>query len=657
MSLNNTNGEPKRTIDHGTKKPDRKYKPNFPKDMPRIPPIDAFKLDHIIQEDLKLESQEVINAMMNVASSYQNDLKSEIRRKLSIEQKIQFKNIEIAKIAHSLSKNISVRNKKLRRAICNNGGNLTTGNNNSSSLLLLGNDSTIDDEILMLLDLSTKASGKIRGLTQKLAKIDQRVNRSRKEEIIGDPNSRRKTDYPYIHKMLSHKQRQKSTSKVSNQIDNEEVPVKVFVSPPMEPVEPDNKTDPKTPITDPALPIVQAQDEEEMNAEQFELFMSSSIGKYRDLQQGKYGEIDIFQNSPMRNMSNSINESPVSRTSNTSINTSSFKSGNPLSLLYSSIIEKPQFNDQRLTVLPSIGNMTINVKSSATVKPTFQTSHFKKLRINGSPITSETFLKMKEKPTCECTDHDDDHLSHCSDKSEDSVAKRALTVSLHALESLHLSSDDTSGLNTEPEDNDLTSEPPMTSESSDFDSDSLSSGSGDNRANTYADQYYLFLKEDMKKKKRLHRRRKLRLRKRPIYQRKDLSPTPKHKPSHHSLKPKRSILKMPQTKIIRHEPPADSQRREITKNDNPNVQYHLNNSPKYAFETSKIKARPRVGSNTNEFTVNGTMLHVGPDTEESSSYDNDENEVILWDGLNQERRADNTDVVSLRSISRLKGFL
>ena len=102
MSLNYDNEIPNKSNfdDHGVKKADRKYKPNFPKDMPRLPSIEEFKLDRIICDDLKEESQEVVDSMIKVATSYQNDLKSEIRRKLSIEQKIQFKNIEIAKIAH-----------------------------------------------------------------------------------------------------------------------------------------------------------------------------------------------------------------------------------------------------------------------------------------------------------------------------------------------------------------------------------------------------------------------------------------------------------------------------------------------------------------------------------------------------------------------------
>lgn len=89
MSLIYDNEIPKkRNIDeYGVKKADRKYKPNFPKDMPKLPSIEEFKLDRIICDDLKEESQEVVNSMIKVASSYQNDLKSEIRRKLSIEQK------------------------------------------------------------------------------------------------------------------------------------------------------------------------------------------------------------------------------------------------------------------------------------------------------------------------------------------------------------------------------------------------------------------------------------------------------------------------------------------------------------------------------------------------------------------------------------------
>lgn len=668
MSSNYDNEIPnKRNIDeYGVKKADRRYKPNFPKDMPKLPSIEDFKLDRIICDDLKEESQEVVDSMIKVASSYQNDLKSEIRRKLSIEQKIQFKNIEIAKIAHSLKKNITLRNKKLRKAISNN-GNANSVHNNSASLLLLGTESTIDDEIEMLLELSAKASGKIRGLTQRLSKIDHRVNKMKSDEILGQPNSRRKQEYPYIHKMLAGKERKPdikvipSVNKVSGGNLTEREPMSFTAKPDVKSKEqPSIKTSKNEPNTY-SKPIVE---DEEMNAEQFELFMSSSITKYRELQLNKYSDLDIFMN-PAHSKNYEFNNNEFfdendRSTIDPSVSLSTFKSGNPLSLLYSSIIKDPKSNGQRLAVRPSLGDMTMNVKSPATVKPTFQTSHFKKLRINGSPITSETFLKMKERPSCECNNHeDDDHLSHFSDISEDSMAKRALTDSLVALENFHVSSDDTSGLNTEPEDNDIESEPAITSESSDF--DSLSSESSDNKTNMYADQYYSLLKADLKKKKkkRLHLERTQQIHKRRMYQRKDMSPTPKHKPSHHSLKPKRSILKLPPTMKVQSNSHVPSHARirktDAVRSNTKNVRYALN-TPE--IKNININARPTAGSNSiNDFTVTGTMLLARPNSGESSSNDNDENEVVLWNGLPQEPHDDNADVMSLKSISRLKGFL
>lgn len=669
MSLNYDNEIPNKSNfdDHGVKKADRKYKPNFPKDMPRLPSIEEFKLDRIICDDLKEESQEVVDSMIKVATSYQNDLKSEIRRKLSIEQKIQFKNIEIAKIAHSLSKNIAVRNKKLRKAISNNGSNSNSMHNNSASLLLLGTESTIDDEIEILLELSAKASGKIRGLTQRLSKIDHKVNRMKTDEILGQPNSRRKQEYPYIHKMLSQKGRKSEIKPASpvNKVSDEALTERDPMSEPNVnrknlPLLQDIKD---KPVIQQTPPIVE---EEDMDAEQFELFMSSSINKYRDLQLNKYNDVDIFtkqefnKNSELNDIffdENEINDS----TSGQSTSLSTFKPGNPLSLLYSSIIEDPISNDRRLSVRPSLSNMAINVKSPATVKSTLQTSHFKKLRINGSPITSETFQKMKEKPTCECNNHeDDDHLSHFSDHSEDSMAKRALTDSLVALESFHMSSDDTSGLNTDPEDNDIESEPNMTSESSDL--DSMSSESSDNKTNTYADQYYTLLKADLKKKKkkkRLHLERTQQIHKRRIYQRKDISPTPKHKPSHHSLKPKRSILKLPPMKIQPNSNVPPFPKIRITGIVSDSSKKHNTLMPEIKnIAASTINTQPTVGaSSINDFTVTGTMVLARPNSNESSSNENDENEVILWNGLPQEVHDDNADSMSLKSISRLKGLL
>ena len=70
-----------------------------------------FPLDYILNNVLAKESEQVNSDLLQVALNFQNDLRKEIKYKLLIEQRIQFKNIEIAKTASSLNKTILERKK------------------------------------------------------------------------------------------------------------------------------------------------------------------------------------------------------------------------------------------------------------------------------------------------------------------------------------------------------------------------------------------------------------------------------------------------------------------------------------------------------------------------------------------------------------------
>lgn len=622
--------------------------PNIPREFPEIPPIDAFKLDNILAGELKQESQEVVDAVLKVATCYQNDLKSEIRHKLSIEQKIQFKNIEVAKLSQALNKNISHRNKRLNKAI--NGNGAGGGTSNTTSLLLLNTDSTIDDDVTQLLELSINSSETIHELTRKLSKIDQKI--SRRSDVLGLLGSAKKKDYPYLSKILSDRGK-KTTNDISSFVrehvlatspENDKTETKFKNDKKPKPnVSIENKKD-DIPNKKSAFPI---KDEEEMNEEQFEMFMSSSINKYRDNQLNKYGYLDIFTDSQQNFLHSDLNENKIpqdntfkSISNGRSLGISVFKPGNPLRLLHSSLVEFPNLSDNKSSSASIPMNyMAPNIKSAATVKPTIQTSHFKKLRINGSPITSQT---MKDLPTCECNEQEVTKRNYSTENCDDSPAKKALSNSLEAFEHHYASSEDTSGLNTEEDEDDIEHGHTLSSDSSDC--DSLSS-STDKKEPSTTDQYYLSLKTGLKNKRRLQRGRIRNSPKHSIYRREDLSPTPKHIPSHHSLKPKQSILKL--SSKVQNNSRMNPVRRTNT---------ILSPVRKKNYTKVGINRRREGSSGINDLTVSGTMVPAVLDSE-SSDYEYEGNEVISWNGRDQQPTEDISDTVSLRSISNLKGYL
>lgn len=697
-------------------KRNKKYRPKFAQVVPKLPSIESFQLDTILNDTLKAESQQVVNHLLDVTTNYQNDLRNEIKHKLSIEQKIQYKNIQIVKLCNSLIRVLAHRRKKLHKTA------------------IPDSDPGINQLLISCVDVSDR----IKLLTTKLSRIDMGDNKldggkypnlyklmhpndinietergdqvEREEEPhtggdifqhidqqiltnnvltdqenttkndITDPNSNSRVKKSFMNTDPSPCDPNSLRNTPKNSNENGDIPqIKTSTNSPISLKVSDDvdheipskgdKTDQKVEAIDPKDIQDQDQDIEidNMDPEGFELFISSSIGKYRSLQSKKYESSDPFRQTTNSNfeISDPQNDLISDDPSVNSIQTDSKKTfhimNNPINLLHSSLISNPNYTN----ILPinetshPFANL-ISVKSPATIKLTLQTSHFKKLRINGSPITSESLRKAKNR--CQCTDtkpgdkddtktdetkkevtKTDDNTSdpknNSINESPVSPARKLLADSLLAIDSLRLSDDDawnSSGLNTET-DEDLESDPELSSNSSDS---SLNSEQSASVAQT--NQYYTSLQTELKHKKKLLRQSILRRRRRHArknIQRNELSPTPKHEPSHHTLKPKGSILK---TNLANYR--------------NTKKPVPMNFDNKYSEERSGISALNNAYDSTTKHEVSGMNVAGTIIQMEQGVDEYEDSEVILWNGK-QSQYPDTSDVHNIRSISRLKEYI
>ncbi|KAK6461539.1 hypothetical protein DFJ63DRAFT_336328 [Scheffersomyces coipomensis] len=612
----------------------KKYQPNFLKSTsiiqpPHIPPIESFFLDNIINEDLKDESQEVVNQLLNVAKNYKYDLRSEFERKLKIERKIQDKNSDIAKLASSLRKMLLHKQKRLSKAI-----SLTTSNEESFH-------SGLESDIDQLLKLTIDNSNQIKSITARLSRIDSKI--SHKKEILSAVKSTRRNDFPNVHKLLQQwnpdpnaevedsviiedftNNRNLSISEnylddendIVNENDDEVVQEEVLQPDRIDDIPEENtlevleqssiieETIPETelvkiePVNEPSSTTNQEvrpadndkndENDEPMNPDEFEMFVSSSISKYRELQSKKYTSTDPFSN--VENTTPPDSRDTINNDSDSTDRSPFHVVNNPINLLYSTLISNPKYVDASpIQESKYPFSSLLSIKSPATIKSTLQTSHFKKLRINGSPITSESFKKKKEKEDSFQRDIDEAHEVDGDHNNLRRINPSRKAIADSLLDTLRLGSSDeefwnSSGLTSENEteadesmsndgtgtegqedqpvaDSDEEEEVafdlqkrlnlrrptgPMSSESSDTDS---SEDVGSNEASIAStNEYYNNLKTGLLNKKKLiakrpdSRKSKRRSNNYNNYN-KESSPTPKHKPSHHILKPKRSILK------------------------------------------------------------------------------------------------------------------
>ncbi|ODV82352.1 uncharacterized protein CANTADRAFT_141285 [Suhomyces tanzawaensis NRRL Y-17324] len=620
------------------------YRPVFAKG-PSIPPIESFTLDRILNHTLKEEANQVIEQLLNVTSNYQDDLRVEIRKSLAMEQKIQYKNIQIAKLISSLNHQITRRRKKVLKV---------THKSKEEG------DNIIEDEVNDLLTATVETSSMIQQLAARMSLLEQRFGGSmdnypnvtrilhKKESANGtkhkrpDPqseatnhNENDTNDHNNSHETSIDYERpgiqavipsqtspygaapvaidlHGTSDQISNCLENDPASQNTSTG--------HNDSHSPSPPVEAPLPIQENSSsvlleaaialEPELKPEDFESFLSSSIYKYRQLQSNKYDAYD-----PFKVRDQTIPQKPK-------------PTHNPLSLLYSSLINSPTYKDSAVPSHPF--PTTISIKSPATIKLTLQTSHFKKLRINGSPITSDTFRKLQEQKEKESQESQgennkqDNAQKKLEDLHDDTASSNG---DLMLLDNLRLSSDDdtwgSSGLNTETEDDmsEVVEDPIASSDSSD--SDSLKSGD-DHISRT--NKYYTSLQAQLKKKKVKGKKRKQR------EFETEASPTPKHQPSHHKLKPKRSILKAP-----RGVNPAPKQV-QITTVISPETQYENERSGLAALNNAYDSGNLYEISH---LTVTGTIVsprdppgEMGPVIEE-----------------------DDRDDQSIRSLTRLKNYM
>lgn len=539
-----------------TRKRSSAYAPRFKNPVP-LPPIDDFRLSKIINNNLHDQSEAVAQSLLNVTSKFQTDLRTEIRQALTIEQKIQYKNIQVAKLAHVIQKRLDLRRKRFER-VCRNRDD--SNERNSSSILASDVDKT--------LELSVKVSASIQSLGVRLAGVD------RKNGGSGLPDPRK---YPRLARLLEKLDPESvavshmdecdaySASLEEPQIVDDYVSgngvshleddsghagahepylqdgeIRIDVSIPLEepsvaptitssprvgrsvksastsslapklskspktksiagPIEPEASHSPEVEASSLTVSTLQ-EPEEELDADAFELLIDTNVEKYREMREKQYEKLDIFNKQTRKY------RSPA----------------NPLKLLYSSSIVGN--SDILLTLTDDVNGLHspyAPAKSIPTVSETQLTSHHKKLRINALPMKYSSPLMSKQ---CECS-------------SADSPARKALAATLLKQKQMESNDEDelwsSSGLHTETEENDT--DHLLWSSSSDQDSSSDSVGD----ATSHTNKYYLSLQKSLNSKRR--KRDKKRAAKN---FRSESSPSPKHQPSHRILKPKQSILKM-----------------------------------------------------------------------------------------------------------------
>lgn len=473
-----------------------RYRPQFTNDLP-IPAIDDFRLSTILEKHLLQQSQDVQLALCNVNAKYQYDLRQEIRNTLTIEQKIQYKNIHVAKLAHELHKRLEHGKRKLEKL-----------NKDSPAL-----ESGLDSDVSKLLMLSASSSNAIKDLSSRLENIGGTPDKAKYpllSKLLSEPTSsgskrprgntgpsnghsissnglksatqnEPEITRPKKHNTLEQKGEDSVTSTFESSYASYMDPYHAFehygISKgstsskqlngmlPSEPIPGSSKNLETNVISNGSDTKMQdAQDsDEEMTPEDFELLVDMNISKYRNKQNEKQTVLK----------------------------------GNPLRLLYSG-------SALNTDILKSdLYSPFVKAKSIPTVLLTPQTSHFKKLRINVLPV------KYSQK-ICPCED--------------DSPSKK-VPVPLRDDEELWSSS----GLHTETE-----------NDTDNWTSSNEISSSDDETSTTKTNKYYMKFRKELRSKKK-HK---------PLVSppfTKEFLPTLKHRPSHRTLKPKLSILKIAKT--------------------------------------------------------------------------------------------------------------
>lgn len=640
------------SVPRKTRKSSSAYAPKFKNPVP-LPSIDDFRLNNILTGTLMDQTQAVQQSLLNVTSNYQKDLRSEIRRALTIEQKIQFKNIQVAKLANTILRGLKQRQKRYDRLLQKSDAKGQASSTQQPS------------DLDKLLDLAVKTSATAQNLSVRLASLDRKSGGSGVPDAI---------KYPRLAKLLaSMDPADVSVSQVDEldvysasleepQLMEEYVgrdPVNGFTEQLSDSaVESENEilqsataSDPTTKAISPAphafdgnatssstsngkttngklneetaseLPVVSpATDieiveavrdvsEEEMDAEAFEYLIDMNVLKYRQKRSQQYDELELF--GPQA--------------------TSNYRSlGNPLRLLYSSSnLENSDMVHGGPDELDLLHSPFVLTKSIATVSETPLTSLHKKLRINALPMK---FSKLGDN-ACQCGPSE---LSSAKQALNDTLLKEAQSQSENRKQHRSASA----------EEEELWSSPSIQTETEDYESDPMlwsssdpdSSSDSQTEATNETNSIYLALKKDLRSRKR-HRLAKKHRR---VSVRSETSPTPKHQPSHRTLKPKQSILKL----------------RSVASNKSKVVSPPPASVDRLAHEVyleTPYRSSPR-GSFVNDYSAIGVILQSGERSDGDESEEGDLEDNIV------EETADATGKIDVaheesKTVSKLRRLL
>ncbi|KAM9902210.1 hypothetical protein OXX79_004083 [Metschnikowia pulcherrima] len=315
-------------------------------------------------------------------------------------------------------------------------------------------------------------------------------------------------------------------------------------------------------------------DDTVMDTDAFELFMDTSIAKYRerkDERSRSFSSFSLEKNGSLRKSA----RNPLRL-----LSSGSLASGH--SIKSSPYIE--QDDPLKYSFLPR--------KSAATVLETPEMSLHKKLRIKVLPSPA----KSPKDDACICQQTDPEISSE-----QDEFAKSGESSDTNKT---HNITEDAAKTQDPSEDVWSSSEAPTEAESSS--DNSMASSSSDESSSDSNDghisetnSYYVSLRSQMKRKSRKKQKNTTDL----AYS-KESSPSRKHQPSHRVLQPKQSILKLGRAKISNSEARAE-------------ISDIVNN------EESQYMASPRA-SFVNENSVVGMILHVSEDTGKSPKDDTSE---------------------------------
>lgn len=315
----------------------------------KLPKIDEFKLSTILDQ-FPQETTQLTNSVVKVSQNFRKDLKNEIRLKLSIQQKLQNKNIEILKDIKRLNKELDKEN-------------ISITENDMEGL---------SNEIDLLLEVSSDLSRDFKRISGNLKRIGEKVGVPPPEALEGYFNPHKTVPVSTDIIEVNEEAQEREEETIVEDYPKKSVPMlpqeneeEVFIE---ESYKEGNSKE--------------IEDIEEMTSTDFEQFMYKTLNNYRSTQNKKYTE-DIFKtiekvksksvnHKIVQEIERELDEEDLQQLFNqphfdNSLSSSFHKSQNPIDLL------------------------TTSLKTPPIVDRTLHTSHFKKLRIS-SPIATEEQL-------------------------------------------------------------------------------------------------------------------------------------------------------------------------------------------------------------------------------------------------------------------------